>query len=131
MENLLGRNIYRVMEARRIKLSKLARLAEIDSGQLCRVMKGEASLSITSLERVAAALGVSAGFLLDGEAPENGDTAKLPPNDSAGLSLSKSNPELFKLLSDPDIAICLRALGKLSESDKRTVAKVILRFAQD
>jgi len=123
MENRLGRNIYRVMSARRIKLSKLARLADIDSGQLCRVMKGEASLSITSLERVAAALGVSAGFLLDGEVPENGDTANRPLNDS--------NPELFKLLSDPDIAICLRALGKLSESDKRTVAKVILRFAQD
>jgi transcriptional regulator with XRE-family HTH domain len=123
MENRLGKNIHRAMEARRIKLSELARLAGIDSGQLCRVIKGEASLSIQSLERIAAALGVSAGFLLDGETQGDGATAKLPPNES--------DPELIQLLSDPGIAVCLRALGKLSESDKRTVAKVILRFAQD
>jgi len=123
-KNRLGQNIQSVMEARQMKLIELARLAEVDSGQLCRVLKGEVSVSINSLERVAAALGVSAGFLLDGEGQE--ETGSI-----ANPSPPVSDPTLVQLISDPSIAFCLRALGKLSPTDKKIVAKVIQRFAGD
>jgi transcriptional regulator with XRE-family HTH domain len=47
----------------RLSLRQAARLAGIDPGQLSRVERGEGSLSVDSMVRLAAVLDVSIGWL--------------------------------------------------------------------
>ena len=51
--------------------TQLARLANVNPGQLSQIMHGKAFPSIDSLRRIASVLGVSPGMLLDGKIEES------------------------------------------------------------
>jgi len=108
--NQLGQTIQRLLRERGMKPIDLARRADINRGQLSRVLQGRASLSIESLERVAAALGVAPGSLLEGETYEVRDLTA-------------------QLTREPSLAVALRSIRKLDESDRAQVISIIERFA--
>lgn len=89
-----------------MKQIELAREAGVDSSQLSRILQGRAFPSIESLGRIADALGVSPGSLLDGET----------------LRIDENTPEREL---DPTLAVSLRALQQLNDDDKEQVIAVI------
>jgi transcriptional regulator with XRE-family HTH domain len=107
--NQLGQTIQRLLRERGMKPIELAEKAQLNRGQLSRVLQGRASLSIESLERVAAALGVAPGTLLEGETHEVRDLTA-------------------QLQREPTLAVALRTLRKLDESDRAQVIQIIERF---
>lgn len=63
-----GARIRVLRESRGLNLHELARLTGISASALSLIETGKRDLRVTSLHRIAAALRVSAGDLLDGEA---------------------------------------------------------------
>ena len=108
--NQLGQTIQRLLRERGMKPIELAHRAHINRGQLSRILQGRASLSIESLERIAAVLGVAPGTLLEGE-----------PHEVRDLTA--------QLQREPTLAVALRSLRKLPESDRVQVISIIERFA--
>lgn len=108
--NQVGQTIQRLLRERGMKPIELAEKARVNRGQLSRVLQGRASLSIQSLERVAAVLGVAPGSLLEGKTHEVHDLTA-------------------QLQREPTLAVALRSLRKLDESDRAQVISIIERFA--
>jgi len=61
-----------------LSIHRMAVLAEVDPGQLSRAERGLAGLSLDSLERIAAALDVSLGTLVDPESEDSSIKAAEP-----------------------------------------------------
>jgi transcriptional regulator with XRE-family HTH domain len=108
--NQLGKNIQRLLSERGMKPIELSETARVNRGQLSRVLQGRASLSIPSLERIAAVLGVAPGTLLEGETHKVRDLSA-------------------ELEREPTLAVALRSLRQLDESDRAQVITIIERFA--
>jgi transcriptional regulator with XRE-family HTH domain len=105
-QNQLSQTIIQLMHRRRMKQIELSRAADVDSSQLSRILQGRAFPSIDSLGRIADALGVSPGSLLDGETPR----------------IEENTPEIEL---DPTLTVSLRALQQLDDDDKEQVIAVI------
>jgi transcriptional regulator with XRE-family HTH domain len=78
-----GARIRALRESRGLNLHELARLSGISASALSLIENGKRDLRVTSLYRIAEALRVSAGDLLDGEA----GTAEPRSSGSAGYDL--------------------------------------------
>lgn len=63
----LGNTIQKLLRQRGMRPVQLAERAQVNQGQLSNIMHGKAYPSIDSLSRIADALGVSPGTLLDGD----------------------------------------------------------------
>ena len=105
----LGQTIQKLLRERGMKPIELAHQAQIDRGQLSRILQGRSSPSLQSLERIAAVLGVPAGSLLEGKT-------------------YNANELVTQLQRDSSLALALRSLQKLPESDKAQVITIIERF---
>lgn len=62
----LGSRIEKALESKKIKLVDIAFETNIESSNLRKYIKGTREMRITTVLKVAAALGVSAGDLLNG-----------------------------------------------------------------
>lgn len=111
----VGKQIEKILVERTdLNQAKLAKLAGMGKARLGKIIHQQVPPSMAELERLARALRVKVSFLIEEEAPP----LKTP-----------ADPELVELLDDPTLAISLRALGQLSDEDKKAIAKVIERFA--
>ena len=111
----VGKQIEKILaEKPHLNQARLAKLAGIGRARLGKILHQQVQPSMAELERIAYALGVKPSFLLEEEI--------LPCE-------KRTDPSLVSLLDDPTIAISLRALGQLSDEDKKAIAKVIERFA--
>ena len=110
--NQIGQTIHRLLDVRRMKPSELARQANVDQGQLSRILRGISYPSIESLSRIANALGVSAGYLLE---------------DETGFSEGKESIENLTaaLQRKPGLQVALRSIQKLDDKDQEKVLSII------
>ena len=110
--NQIGQTIHRLLDVRRMKPSELARQANVDQGQLSRILRGISYPSIDSLSRIANALGVSAGSLLE---------------DETGFSEGKESIENLTaaLQRKPGLQVALRSIQKLDDKDQEKVLSII------
>ncbi len=104
----LGHTIKELLRQRGMRPTQLARLANIDHGQLSKIMHGKAFPSIESLRRIASALGVSPGTLLDGKI-ETGD-------------------ELAHAVEH--LAVAFYSLRQLEKDDRQSLVSMVHQVAQ-
>ena len=93
----MGERLRQLREENRISLRKLAELTEFSASFLSQVENGQASPSIGSLEKIAAAVGVTLGEFF--AAPARGDGADLIvlARDRGNLTSGWSNAEIEAL----------------------------------
>lgn len=99
----LGDTIKELMRQRGMRLTQIARLADVNPGQLSQIINGKAFPSIESLTRIAKALGVSPGRLLDGRIDEGNEFT----------------------LAVEHLAVALYSFQKLDSNDQQKVRSVI------
>ena len=82
---LIGRRIRLARQAKHLTLEKTAEMAETSIQFLSQLEKGEQSMTMVKLGRLATALGVSSDYLLFGRAPAEG-VAALAADYLAGMN---------------------------------------------
>lgn len=71
----IGQRVRMTRQAKRLTLEKTAEAAETSIQFLAQLEKGEQSMTMVKLGRLAAALGVSTDYLIYGRAPADGIAA--------------------------------------------------------
>ncbi len=104
----LGNTIQKLLRQRGMRPVQLAERAQVNQGQLSNIMHGKAYPSIDSLRRIADALGVSPGTLLDGKI-ENGD-------------------ELANAVEH--LAVAFYSLKQLDSDDRESIVSLVHQVAQ-
>jgi len=70
-ESLIGRRIRALREERNVTLEQLAGESKLTKGQLSRIENGKVSSPVSTLTRIAAALGVAPGELFSSQRPQS------------------------------------------------------------
>ena len=104
----LGNTIQKLLRQRGMRPIQLAERAKIDQGQLSKVMHGKAYPSIDSLMRIASALGVSPGTLLDGKTEDGAELANAVEN----------------------LAVAFYSLQQLNDDDRDSVLTLVQKVTQ-
>lgn len=69
-EEIIGSRIRTLREERAITLDQLAHLSKLTKGQISRIENGKVSSPVSTLTRVASALGIPPGLLFSNQKPE-------------------------------------------------------------
>ncbi|MCZ6680305.1 MAG: helix-turn-helix transcriptional regulator [Candidatus Poribacteria bacterium] len=111
----IGENILKLLEKSDMDAPTLSRYAHVGPRRLQRILNQERLPSVSEIERIAAALGVSPSVLVETDDPPN--VAK------------EIDPQLVELLEKPKLAAALWYLSELPTEDRYAVFNVIERFA--
>jgi transcriptional regulator with XRE-family HTH domain len=114
----IGKQIKKVLrENPEMYPEKLAKVSGVSKHRLSKIINQRAIPSVMELKKIADALHVEPAFLVS-------------DSDEVKYKFTEIDKEFLKLLKDPDLAISLRALSKLSLEDKKAISKVIQRFSE-
>lgn len=114
----VGKQIKKVLrKSPEMNQEKLAQLSGVSKDRISRIVNQRSLPSMTELRKIADALRVEPGFLVS-------------DSNEVAFHLTENDKKFLELLKEPDLAISLRALSKLSKEDRKAINKVIQRFSE-
>jgi transcriptional regulator with XRE-family HTH domain len=114
----VGKQIKKVLrEKPEMNQENLAKLSGVSKDRISRIVNQRALPSMAELKKIADALRVKPDFLVS-------------DSDEVVFQFTENDKRFLELLKEPDLAISLRALSKLSIEDRKAINKVIQRFSQ-
>jgi transcriptional regulator with XRE-family HTH domain len=114
----VGRQIKKVLKEKpEMNQERLAELSGVSKDRISRIVNQRALPSMNELKKIADALRVKPDFLVS-------------DSDEVVFHFTEKDKKFLELLEEPDLAISLRALSKLSLEDRKAINKVIQRFSE-
>lgn len=115
--NSMGSKITRVREEFGMKQSQLAKKAGVSPGMIGQLEQGKVQPSLQTVEKIAAAFGISPCYFIAGD-------------DGMEDFLHLLTPELRELIMEPNVQSILRSICHCSEKEIRFILEFIRMFKE-